>query len=58
MSAFGSVLQLGSLPPLTLPLAVAIEDLANAFDDDVRPVGAQPIRIRRDLRMEVRREAY
>ena len=48
MSAFGAVLGLGPLPPLTLPLAVAVEDLANAFDDDVCPVGAQPVRIRRD----------
>lgn len=58
MSASVSVLQLGPLPPLTFPLAVAVEDLANAFDDDVGPVGAQPVRIRRDLRMEVRREAH
>jgi len=44
------------LPPLTLPLAVAIEDSwRNAFDDEVRPVGAQSGRIRRDFRMEVRR---
>ena len=49
MSAFGSVLSLGPLPPLTLPLAVAVEDLANAFNDDVRPVGSQPLRSRKRL---------
>src|SRR5262249_5604884 len=58
MRALESLLRLAPLLPLALPLTVAFKDLANAFDDDMGPVGAQPVSIRRELRVQVRREAH